>query len=115
MLFRSFLASKTVVNDDIRKACENLQSGEVVLNIFDCTRHYDDLAHALLPICAKVTLVAFSGDMLFPPSCMREMHETLRSIGKACDYHEIDSDYGHDAFLVEVDKFEKIIKKVLDE
>lgn len=26
-----FLASKTVVNDDIRKACENLQSGEVVL------------------------------------------------------------------------------------
>ena len=53
--------------------------------------------------------------MLFPSSCMREMHETLRSIGKACDYHEIDSDYGHDAFLVEVDKFEKIIKKVLDE
>ena len=86
-----------------------------MMNIFDCTRHYDDLAHALLPICAKVTLVAFSGDMLFPPSCMREMHETLCSIGKACDYHEIDSDYGHDAFLVEVDKFEKIIKKVLDE
>ena len=86
-----------------------------MMNIFDCTRHYDDLAHALLPICAKVTLIAFSGDMLFPPSCMREMHETLRGIGKACDYHEIDSDYGHDAFLVEVDKFEKIIKKVLDE
>ena len=86
-----------------------------MMNIFDCTRHYDDLAHALLPICAKVTLVAFSGDMLFPPSCMREMHETLQDIGKACDYHEIDSDYGHDAFLVEVDKFEKIIKKVLDE
>ena len=86
-----------------------------MMNIFDCTRHYDDLAHALLPICAKITLVTFSGDMLFPPSCMREMHETLRSIGKACDYHEIDSDYGHDAFLVEVDKFEKIIKKVLDE
>lgn len=86
-----------------------------MMNIFDCTRHYDDLAHALLPICARVTLVAFSGDMLFPPGCMREMHETLQGIGKACDYHEIDSDYGHDAFLVEVDKFEKIIKKVLDE
>ena len=86
-----------------------------MMNIFDCTRHYDDLAHAFSPICAKVTLVAFSGDMLFPPSCMREMHETLEGIGKACDYHEIDSDYGHDAFLVEVDKFEKIIKKVLDE
>ena len=58
-----------------------------MMNIFDCTRHYDDLAHALLPICAKVTLVAFSDDMLFPPSCMREMHETLQGIGKACDYH----------------------------
>ena len=37
-----------------------------MMNIFDCTRHYDDLAHALLPICAKVMLVAFSisGDIV---------------------------------------------------
>jgi homoserine O-acetyltransferase len=30
-----------------------------------------------------------------------------------CTYEMIQSDYGHDAFLVEVDKFEEKIKKML--
>jgi len=28
---------------------------------------------------------------------------------------EVDSNYGHDAFLVELDKFDKYLKKALDE
>lgn len=87
-----------------------------MMNIFDCTRHYDDLAHALAPICAKLYLIAFSGDLLFPPSCMREIYDAFKATGRAdlCEYIEIDSDYGHDAFLVETHKFDKYVKEILE-
>jgi homoserine O-acetyltransferase len=28
-------------------------------------------------------------------------------------YHEIESDYGHDAFLVEIEKFEQLLREAL--
>jgi homoserine O-acetyltransferase len=34
--------------------------------------------------------------------------------GQSVKYYEIDSNYGHDAFLVELEKFENIIKEELD-
>jgi homoserine O-acetyltransferase len=86
-----------------------------MMNIFDCTRHYDSLAHALSQIHSHITLISFSSDLLFPPSCMREIADELKSIGKEYEYIEIDSDYGHDAFLVEIEKFDKIVKRILDE
>jgi len=39
----------------------------------------------------------------------------MKRNGQYCDYHEIDSDYGHDAFLVEIDKFDNIVREALDE
>jgi len=38
----------------------------------------------------------------------------MRTIGKEnVDYIEIKSDYGHDAFLVEIDKIEQYVKDAL--
>jgi homoserine O-acetyltransferase len=53
--------------------------------------------------------------MLFKPLEMEEIYNTMISIGKEdiVTYRMIDSDYGHDAFLLEVDKFEEQIKKIL--
>lgn len=87
-----------------------------MMNIFDCTRHYDNLADALSPIRARLNLIAFSGDLLFPPSCMCEIYDTYREMGRGeqCEYVEIASDYGHDAFLVEIDKFDKYVKRILE-
>ena len=39
----------------------------------------------------------------------------LKRNGQSYSYHEIDSDYGHDAFLVEIDKFDFLIKEMLEE
>ena len=46
---------------------------------------------------------------------MKEIKTTFEEIGKDnCSYTNIDSDYGHDAFLVEVDKFEDNIREILN-
>jgi homoserine O-acetyltransferase len=66
---------------------------------------------------AKLTLIAFSGDILFPPNLMLEIYDALVQIGQGdrSEYICIDSDYGHDAFLVEIEKIEDYIKKALNE
>jgi len=44
---------------------------------------------------------------------MKEIKREMDKLGKFCNYFEIDSDYGHDSFLVEVDKFENIVREIL--
>jgi homoserine O-acetyltransferase len=83
------------------------------LNIFDLSRGYDSLEDALSNMEATVHLIAFSGDILFLPYEMREIQEALEANGKDVNYLEIESDYGHDAFLVEVDKFDDYIATII--
>ena len=60
-------------------------------------------------------LISFAGDYLFFPEEMEHLAKMLRRNGQPHSYHEIVSDYGHDAFLVEVDKFDGLIKEILEE
>jgi len=86
------------------------------INIFDARRNYDSLDDSLSRIISKITLISFKADMLFLPSEMKYIEETMKKIGKAdlTHYEEINSDYGHDAFLVELSKFEQIIIDALE-
>ena len=69
---------------------------------------------AISRIKATVHLISFSSDYLFFPSEMEHIARMLERNGQPYTYLEVESHYGHDAFLVELDKFEKNIKKVLD-
>ncbi len=86
------------------------------MNIFNASRGNDTLEQSLSHITTNLHLISFSGDRLFRPFEMEEIYNTMCSIGKKdiVTYRMIDSDYGHDAFLVEVDKFEQQIKTILD-
>ncbi|WP_372999370.1 homoserine O-acetyltransferase [Sulfurimonas sp.] len=86
------------------------------INIFDLSRDFDSLAEALKKITAKLHLISFRDDMLFKNIEMKKIADTLSEIGNEnYNYIDIDSDYGHDAFLVELDKFEDYVKEALDE
>ncbi len=86
------------------------------MNIFDASRNKDSLSASLKSIKAKMTLVSFRGDMLFMPSEMETIRDSLKDLGRGerVEYHCVDSSYGHDAFLVEYDKFDFYIRKALD-
>lgn len=59
--------------------------------------------------------MSFESDLLFLPKEMKTIYDTLKNINNKNDikYINIDSDYGHDAFLVEYDKFAHYIKEEL--
>jgi homoserine O-acetyltransferase len=83
------------------------------INTFNLSRGYDSLYDAILRIKADTTLISFSSDYLFFPREMEHIHKMMQRNSQNSSYYEIDSDYGHDAFLVELDKFSHIIEKSL--
>lgn len=83
------------------------------INTFNLSRGYDSLQDAILRIKANVHMISFSSDYLFFPTEMEHVANMMESNGQSYTYLEVESNYGHDAFLVELDRFENIIKEVL--
>ena len=85
------------------------------INIYDLSRGFDSLSDALQKITASLHLISFSNDMLFKSSEMKYIDDILNEIAYTNHkYIDIESDYGHDAFLVELEKFQHHIKDALD-
>lgn len=83
------------------------------ISLFDISRGFNSLEDAFLTIKDKLYLISFSGDTLFFPEEMREIKKYMDKLNKFCKYYEIKSDYGHDSFLVEIDKFDFLIRDIL--
>jgi homoserine O-acetyltransferase len=85
------------------------------INIFDLARGFDSLAEAMKKVSSELHLISFSNDLLFKSSEMKHLNDTLDEIGNKNHYYmDVDSDYGHDAFLVELEKFDDYVKDVLE-
>jgi homoserine O-acetyltransferase len=85
------------------------------INIFDLSRGFDSLDEALDKLRCELHLISFKSDILFRPQEMQTIANTLKTIGYSdYTYTMVDSDYGHDAFLVEVSKFDGQIREILE-
>lgn len=68
------------------------------------------IEEALQQIEARTLIVAISSDILFPP----EAHDPLRRHIARNSYHLIESEFGHDGFLVEHEKLNRIIDNFIN-
>ncbi len=62
---------------------------------------------------AKVLVLAFKSDWLYPPHQSQEIARACKLSGVDASYCELDSDYGHDSFLLETDAQSKLIRNFL--
>ena len=72
-----------------------------------------DLVKACADVKADMLLVGFSSDWLYPPGEVRELALALAQNDRSVNYVEIESGYGHDAFLVETEKVGRLLKAFL--
>ncbi len=84
------------------------------LDYFDLTRKHSSLVDAFRHVEARFLVLAFSSDWLHPPYQLKEIVSALRATHKHVSYYEVESHYGHDAFLLEREKMEGIIAAFLD-
>lgn len=84
------------------------------LDYFDLAREYDDdpvaaFSHAQ----AKFLVVSFSTDWRFAPDRSREIVNALMGARKAVTYAEIESNFGHDAFLLPNPRYQQVFGRYL--
>ncbi len=72
------------------------------------------LEKACARIRAKTLVLSFTSDWLFPSHQSRELVKALRQNGKDVSYLEIESTYGHDAFLLENPALTRAVGSFLD-
>ena len=87
------------------------------MNIFDAGRNKDKLSDSFDKVQGNLHLIAFSDDMLFFPEEMEEIRDIMIKLGREnqITYKLIQSESGHDSFLVEVEKFEDHVREILKE
>ncbi len=84
------------------------------LDLYDVSWNFANRQEALSRITCPSLWFAFSSDWLYPPNQSEEMVALLKKLDKPVEYHLIDSDYGHDSFLIEPEKFTPLISAFLD-
>jgi homoserine O-acetyltransferase len=74
------------------------------MDLYDVSEGYPSLEAALRRIQSKVLFIGIRSDFLFPASRVRLLADQVRALGGNALYTELDSPYGHDAFLKEWDQ-----------
>lgn len=84
------------------------------LDLYDVAWGFDSREEALGHLQCPSLWFAFTSDWLYPPYLTEEVVAILKQLDKPVDYHLIDSDYGHDSFLVEPEKFTPKVVELLE-
>jgi homoserine O-acetyltransferase/O-succinyltransferase len=83
------------------------------LDYFDLAADGQPLADAFKDTDAAFLLMTFSSDWLYPPYQLEAVASAAQTAGRPVVYREMASDYGHDAFLLEHEAQEPVIRAFL--
>ncbi len=96
---------------DRRFNAYSYQTVTKTLDSHNVGRNRGGLEPALSAIKAKTIAVGISSDLLFPP----EEQKLIAEFVPDATYYEIDSFYGHDGFLIEVEALTNILKPIIND
>ena len=83
------------------------------LDYFDLAEE-GDLTAALKAVQSRVLIVTFTSDWLYPSYQSKQMVRALKANDVEVSFVELDTDCGHDSFLVEIDNQSKLVTHFLD-
>ena len=85
------------------------------MDYFDLATEYDgSLAAAFDGVKTRFCIVSFSSDWLFPTSENRAIVHALNAVAADVSFVEVESDQGHDAFLLDEPEFRRVAKGFID-
>jgi homoserine O-acetyltransferase len=85
------------------------------MDYFDLAAEHDGvLGKAFANTKTRFCLVSFTSDWLFPTSESREVVHALNACAANVSFVEIESDKGHDAFLLEEPEFFTVMQGFID-
>jgi homoserine O-acetyltransferase len=83
------------------------------MDYFDLEADHGSLINAFANVRSRFLVISYSGDWLFPTHQSKEIVRALQANGVVTTFCELDSEYGHDAFLLEDEQIESTIRDFL--
>lgn len=83
------------------------------MDLHDVARGRGSLQTAASRITAPVLSMGISSDILYPTYQQKQIRDIINESGGSCEYVEIDSPHGHDAFLINLDQVGKPLVEFL--
>jgi homoserine O-acetyltransferase len=83
------------------------------MDYFDLTQGRGTLEETLARTQACFQVISFSSDWLYPSYQSQEMVRALEAVGRDVSYTEVQSDYGHDSFLLDVGGQPDVVREFL--
>ncbi|HET6498902.1 MAG TPA: hypothetical protein VFH17_07625, partial [Coriobacteriia bacterium] len=80
---------------------------------FDLAAGHRTLAEAFAQVTSRFLVLSFSSDWLFPTYQARELVDALKAADAEVSFAEIESPYGHDAFLLEPEQQRRYLEPFL--
>jgi homoserine O-acetyltransferase len=84
------------------------------MDYFDLETEYGSLEEAFSRCESSFLLVSFTSDWLFPPQQSREVVGALKRTGKDVAYCNLESDQGHDSFLLRGNRLGDVVEGFLE-
>jgi homoserine O-acetyltransferase len=85
------------------------------MDYFDLTRDNGTLSKALSKTSARFLVVSYTSDWLFTTAQSKEIVAALVEGGRHTTFVELESPYGHDSFLLEVDPLQELLEPFLSQ
>lgn len=82
---------------------------------FDLPETYGSLEQAFANMKADSLIMGFTSDWLFPPDQNRQIALSMLKAGKRATYAQMDTDLGHDSFLLESPQLYGIVRDFLEQ
>jgi len=84
------------------------------MDYFDLEKDYGSLTKAFEKSTCRFLIASFTSDWLFTPAQGKRIAKTLSASGKDASFCNIDSPYGHDAFLLEAETLGHFVAEFLE-
>jgi len=84
------------------------------LDYFDLAENGVDLTAVLKDVQARFLIVTFTSDWLYPSYQSKQMVKAFKANDVEVSFVELDTDYGHDSFLVEIENQSKLVGHFLE-
>jgi len=83
-----------------------------LLKTIDITRNRGSFEEIVSKIEASIHIIGIDSDLFFTANENRETFEELKKLNKKVSYKEIESIHGHDAFLIEYEQLDNLLKDI---
>ena len=85
------------------------------MDYFDLARDYGGVSQALAKTNARFLVVSYTSDWLFPTAQSKEIVASLVKSGRHVTFVELESPFGHDSFLLEVEPLQEMLEPFLSQ